>query len=145
MTRFFCVRIDGDLDLVTADPADDVERVIHRLDGEEPFAVCLWALPPGQGLGEDVLDEDQPYLQCAGEASALTIEARLPGGSGWEHHVLGKGPASGARDQRISWQGHETMVHSSEVFTAEEAVPVFLEYVETLEPAARLTRRPIQV
>lgn len=76
---------------------DQIARSIGLLDGSDHFAFKLAALPAGQRWS-DVLNTWNPpteYIQCAGSADAVAIEARIVGEDGVaRQYAIGRGRRS---------------------------------------------------
>ena len=121
--------------------ADDVRESLtapRYFDGSRRFAMVVWALPEGAAYPEDA-PEGHParstYIQCAGSTRAMTIEIRLahPDGS-YQHWAVARQPvADPDRWVHIEWEKDEDSftihVHPEEVFTGEQAAPVFRDYI----------------
>mgnify|MGYP000938951293 CR=1 FL=1 len=121
------------------------------LDGRGYFSLGVWALPEGARDPWDVPEAEQSnfYMQAAGSNRGMTIEVRVPDPvSGYAHYVVAREPV---RDPDawvpLSWNngGDEpftTHVHPEEVFTGQQAVPVFRAYILTGQaPPPTLLRR----
>ena len=121
------------------------------LDGRGYFSLGVWALPEGARDPWDVPEAEQSnfYMQAAGSNRGMTIEVRVPDPvSGYAHYVVAREPV---RDPDawvpLSWNngGDEpftTHVHPEEVFTGQQAVPVFRTYILTGQtPPPTLLRR----
>lgn len=120
-------------------------RRLTRMDGSSFFAYSLWHYPDDvhfYDVDKDAIDE---YLQCAGSAGAMTVEMRVadPDG-GFEQFTLGKGPAEGD-PVAVPWQNHVVEVYPAEVFTAEEAQPIFEQYFRTGTVPEGLYRRSLDL
>ena len=124
------------------------------LDGFQRFCIVVWPLPEGAAYPEDA-PEGHParstYIQCAGSTRAMAIEIRLthPDGS-YQHWVVAREPvADPDRWVHIEWEKGEDSftihVHPEEVFTGEQAAPVFRDYIVggILPPAELL--RPLDI
>ena len=137
--------------------ADDVCKSLtapRYFDGSRRFAMVVWALPEGAAYPEDV-PEGHParstYIQCAGSTRAMTIEIRLTHQDGsYQHWVVAREPvADPDKWVSIEWEGplgsFAIHVHPEEVFTGEQAVPVFHDYIVggTLPPPELL--RPLDI
>ena len=138
--------------------ADDVCKSLtapRYFDGSRRFAMVVWALPEGAAYPEDV-PEGNParstYIQCAGSTRAMAIEIRLthPDGS-YQHWAVAREPvADPDKWVDIEWdtsadKPSTTPVHPEEVFTGEQAAPVFRDYIAggTLPDPALL--RPLDI
>ena len=138
--------------------ADDVRKSLtapRYFDGAFAFAMVVWALPEGAAYPEDV-PEGHParstYIQCAGSTRAMAIEIRLthPDGS-YQHWAVAREPvADPDKWVDVEWdtsadKPSTTRVHPEEVFTGEQAAPVFRDYIVggILPPAELL--RPLDI
>ena len=115
-----------------ADGITEVLTAPRCFDGSHMYAMVVWGLPSGAERPEDVAADDparSTYIQCAGSTRAMTIEIRLTEswmGIEWD---TGEGGPAAVR------------VHPEEVFTGEQAAPVFRAYVvDGCLPAPELLR-----
>lgn len=117
-------------------PQDDYQARIPmsltKLNGESLFAYSLWRQPEGEEWG-DRLPKGWPheYLQSAGTAVGMSIEIRALEHDEYRQYAVGRGgERSTAQDQVIVWgpNRRELTLSADEVFTAEEAAPVYLAY-----------------
>ena len=121
------------------------------LDGRGYFSLGVWALPEGARDPWDVPEAEQSnfYMQAAGSNRGMTIEVRVPDPvSGYAHYVVAREPVKDPDAWvPLSWNngGDEpftTHVHPEEVFTGQQAVPVFRAYILTGQaPPPTLLRR----
>ena len=121
------------------------------LDGQDYFALGVWALPEGCDFPDDVPEAEQSnfYMQAGGSNRGMTIEVRVPDPvSGYAHYVVAREPVKDPDAWvPLSWNngGDEpftTHVHPEEVFTGQQAVPVFRAYILTGQiPPPTLLRR----
>ena len=139
----------------TADYVCKRLRAPKYFDGSRRFAMVVWALPEGAAYPEDA-PEGHParstYIQCAGSTRAMAIEIRLthPDGS-YQHWAVAREPvADPDKWVDIEWdtsadKPSTTRVHPEEVFTGEQAAPVFHDYIAggTLPDPALL--RPLDI
>ena len=139
----------------TADYVCKRLRAPRYFDGSRRFAMVVWALPEGAAYPADV-PEGHParstYIQCAGSTRAMAIEIRLthPDGS-YQHWAVAREPvADPDKWVDIEWdtsadKPSTTRVHPEEVFTGEQAAPVFRDYIVggTLPDPALL--RPLDI
>lgn len=108
-----------------------IRNSLRSLNGSHQFAFCIYPLPPDFEHGRrnywDVADE---YLQSAGSADRLTVEVRRLEVGGYRQYVIGRPTAGdpGPADEMIEWSDHRLWVRSSELFTADEAIPIYLHY-----------------
>jgi len=121
-----------------------------RLGGFFSFGVC--ALPEGVMWPEDVPKNDpslNSYMQVAGVHEATTVEVRVSDGSdSYTHYAVAREPVADPDAwTTVSWDNGNPepftiQVHPEEVFTGEQAVPVFRAYIEegALQPTELLRR-----
>ena len=121
-----------------------------RLGGFFSFGVR--ALPEEVLWPEDVPKNDpslNSYMQVAGVHEAMTIEVRVSDGSdSYTHCTVAREPVADPEAwTTVSWDNGNPepftiQVHPEEVFTGEQAVPIFRAYIENnLLPPAELLRR----
>jgi hypothetical protein len=114
---------------------DEIARILDRMNGMSAFSVNLWELPADTSF--DRVKHDQwpvRYLQAAGHRDRMTVELRRDGEAGSRHFVVGKSDTIETRpSEEIRWDTFATHVYQVEVFTAAEAVPLFLSYWQTNE------------
>ncbi|WP_244542711.1 NTP pyrophosphohydrolase [Actinomyces glycerinitolerans] len=121
--------------------ADDIAHDLTYptfLTGGPRFALGVWELPDGKDIRQ-VPDDDPSrgyYMQAAGSNRALTIEARVPDpDGGYIHYVLAREPvADPDRWVPLSWDNgspelYTIHLHPEEIFTGQQAVPVFRDYI----------------
>ena len=129
-----------DFDQTPDSIAEQVEQHLLNpdfLDGEGWFALSVQPAPPDAGLRPpDQYPPPTRYLLAAGRAHEMALELYLarPGGSGGAYVVAGervRGP-----DERVAlkWRmGPHAInlvhVHPQEVFTGEQAVPFFRDFI----------------
>jgi hypothetical protein len=112
---------------------DELAGYLDRLDGSLRFSVSLWEMPTNTFFDRVKLDAwPVHFLQAAGSRERMTVELRREGAEGDRHFVIGRANTIEAQpSQTISWDQSQTRVHHVEVFTAAEAVPLFLSYWQT--------------
>jgi hypothetical protein len=112
---------------------NEIAGFLDRLDGTTRFSVNLWELPEGTPFDRVKLDRwPLRYVQAAGHRDRMTVELRRDGEPGERHFVIGKSDTTEAEPtEEIRWDAHRTHVYQVEVFTAAEAVPLFLSYWQT--------------
>ena len=109
-------------------------RTLRSLDGRRRFACAIFPLPIDYPGGVDgfveVADE---YLQSAGSSSKMALEVRRLETDGYRQYALGLAADDDPRgaDEVIAWDDHWVVVRSHEVWTAEQAAPVFEHYIES--------------
>jgi hypothetical protein len=121
-------------------PADRNEKVLRRLPTllgrPGRSTLSLWVVPPGiDFLTMTPADVPGTFLQAAGTADAMTIEWRRIDDDGTERlYTLGHGderPAEPSVTIEFFGGTRSTAVYPDEVFGAEEAGSIFLEYFQT--------------
>jgi hypothetical protein len=111
----------------------EIAGFLDRLNGATYFSVGLWELPEGTPF-EHVKFDCWPlrYLQAAGNRDRMTVEIRRDGEPGERHFVIGTGDTiETERTEEIRWDAYSTHVYKVEVFTAAQAVALFLSYWQT--------------
>ncbi|MFT3798346.1 hypothetical protein [Microbacterium sp.] len=114
---------------------DQIRYSLNQMDGTSFWAYSLWRAPEGADLLEDIpFSED--YIQCAGSASALTVELRVVDADGVAHQYVIGTPGTtptGEPSETIPWDDgrRSTRVYPNEVFTADEAADIFYAYFLT--------------
>jgi hypothetical protein len=108
---------------------------LSRLNGESLFAISLWRQPEGVEWGVR-LPKDWPheYLKSAGAADGMSIEIRRLEDDEYRQYTIGRGgERSTKQNQVIVWgpNQRELTLSADEIFTAEEAAPVYLAYYRT--------------
>ena len=139
-------------------PQEFASRVSRRvsspkfMDGVKHFSMLVWALPEGAIHVDDVPHSSPAratYIQCGGSTEAMTIEIRVTHeDDSYEQYAVAREPVTDPEAWvTVSWDngGPEPFtiqVHPEEVFTGEQAAPVFRAYIEhdALPPAALLRR-----
>jgi hypothetical protein len=96
------------------------------------YSLSLWRLPTDVPFDRvDLAAWPQQYVQAAGSADGMTVEVRLPGEPGRRQYVVGRAVRDGSAppgEVVVAWNGCETGVYSSEVFSAAEAAEVLGQY-----------------
>lgn len=117
---------------------DQISRVLHLMDGERRWGYSLWRAPEGVGLfAIDKKKYPQNYMQSAGTAAAMTIEARFVGDDGVaRHYAVGRPTEKNFEGEpsvvlRYLNGARELHVFPNEVFDAEEAAKVYYDYFLT--------------
>ena len=109
-------------------------RKLQILDGSEDWSMALWRLPddiPTRGLDASGAAE---CLQSAGTRDRLSVELRRHEGDGedaYAQYAVGRPLAEGEYPEpaSVSWDETTITVQSNEVFTAEEAAPIYSHYL----------------
>lgn len=107
-----------------------LRRRLHRLDGKE-FGTYMVPIQPGEPKAVDRLDPSTSveFIQSAGTADAMTVEFKRREADGvLRQYAVGRDvEEEGART--VSWAtDHSETVPASEVFTADEAHAVYLQW-----------------
>ena len=135
-TRAYGITVNGRVNAEVKERRDnppvpnEIAGLLDRLDGTTRFSVNLWELPKGT-LFDRVKFASWPlrYLQAAGNRNRMTVEHRRDGERAGRHFVIGKSDTTERESsEEIRWGAHRTHVYQVEVFTAAEAVPLFLSY-----------------
>ena len=121
---------------------------LNRLNGESLFSIVVWRLPDGVPFDRvNVRKYSQFYIQAAGTAARLTVEVRVMGASGPLQQVVGRvGPeraADAAPTEVVPWSNFEQHVFSNEVFDADEAADLFVDYMVADAPAPTWSLRTL--
>lgn len=108
-------------------------HVLGRMDGAGFFAYNMWHHQEAAHFEDvDIDAHSGEYLQCAGSAKAMTVELRQESADGHDHWVLATGPITGEMHHTVTWDVEFfAQVHVEEVFTSEQAAPLFEEYYLT--------------
>ena len=144
-TRAYGITINGRIHAEVkprrSDPpvTNAIAGFLDRLDGTNRFSVSLWELPPATPFDDVNLDKwPLRFLQAAGHRDRMTVEIRRDGERDSEQFVVGKSDTiETVPSDEVRWDAFTTTVFGVEVFTAAEAVPLFLSYWQTNDvPAA---------
>jgi hypothetical protein len=138
-TRAYGVTVNGRLNMEVkakrSNPPvpNEIAGFLDRLDGTTRFSVCLWELPEGTPFDRVKFDRwPLRYLQAAGTRDRMVVELRRDGEPGERHFVIGKSDTIETEPtEEIQWDANRMHVYRVEVFTAAEAVPLFLSYWQT--------------
>ncbi|MGF7120691.1 hypothetical protein [Rhodococcus sp. AG1013] len=120
------------------DAVEKFARPLSRFDGLTRSTLTVSKVPEGRyfedlSAGEKAL-MDQVYIQAAGSADAMSVEARLLVGGTYRLYVIGRpGARVGVPTVEIPFHEgrHRLHVYADEVFTADEAAAVFFEWCQT--------------
>jgi len=112
---------------------DDIKTELNRFDGIESGYLILES-------------DDGDYVQCAGNASTLTIEYRLNSAPKFKHFVLGKG--KGISPLKVRWTVLQTnvgeiMVHQEEVLNIKDAELIFKAFYQDQTIPSNLNKRNV--
>lgn len=114
-----------------ARPMTDVlMRRLHRMDGAE-FGTLLIAVQHGEPkyVGDFDTAALGEYIQSAGSADAMTVEIRRPESDGvFRQYAVGR-DVDEPGTRTVLWApGSSETVPANEVFTADQAHPVYLQW-----------------
>ena len=115
------------------DDKGDVDRDIEKIDGASLWCVALW--PTSDDEPRILASDARENLQAAGSRDALTLAITSPeprDGDTHSQYTVGKKwtGAEAPKEVRLTWNGGGTTVFENEVFTADEATPIFAYYLE---------------
>ncbi len=122
--------LSGALRALRGTMADHLLRMLQLLDGERRTTYSIWRIPPGE---RNPTRAGETFIQAAGSAQAMTVEARVMASDGRSHlFTVGRQePVEGEPTTiRINDRAQVT-VFSNELFTAEEAAVIFLTFYLT--------------
>ena len=130
---------------------NEFAKRLRRFNGEDLFALCVWALPPGMDYDQavDAGSAALEYVQAAGRSDQLTVEIRKPGGTQWGaewvRYVVGH-PHDGNSplDVPIVLPGGTELISAPEVFEAEEAARLLYDYYKSGDIPSAYTLRAVQ-
>jgi len=115
---------------------EQIRRMLGLLDGKERFSYSLWFVPDDAGWpdapGYNEDEHGREYLQSAGTADGMTVELRRLEEDGQYHqYVVGKPGSEGqSLDREVKYDEYTLNVRPGEVFTADEATPIFYTYFQ---------------
>ena len=120
----------GPLVVISGTMADRLLRMLQLMDGHERTAYSIWRLPEGE---TDPTVVGETFIQAAGSAQAMTVEARVMTSDGTAHlFTVGRQEPVEGPPTTIWINDHaEVTVSSNELFTAEEAAVIFLTFYLT--------------
>ncbi|MCW2786974.1 MAG: hypothetical protein JWP74_3491 [Marmoricola sp.] len=134
--------------LPTREPVEqEIAGYLDRLNGSTRYSINLWELPPATTF-ERVNRKHWPehYIQAAGSRDRMTVEIRIPDQRAHKHFVVRKSDTiAPSPTEEIRWDTYSTLVYDVEVFTAAEAVPLFLSYWQTGDIASQYRRRELDM
>lgn len=120
------------------DSVDKFARPLGRFDGLTRSTLTVTKVPEGryyEDLSEDEKTQmEQAYIQAAGSADAMSVEVRRLEGDTYRLYVVGRpGARAGGPDIEIPFHEgrHRLHVYADEVFTADDAATIFLEWCQT--------------
>jgi hypothetical protein len=152
MRTYHAVTINGSRSFEVKEPIDEARDLLRntlaRIDGKARYSLVLWAMPAGKRLNElNEHTDARQYIQCAGSATAMTVELRTEEDGKGHQYVVGRlpGPRLKEPQVRIPWDKFEAVVYEDEIFTAEEAFELFGSYLETGTIPAKFALRPLSL
>jgi len=115
---------------------DQVRRRLGLLDNDEQFAWLIWWCPDdadwmfNPGPAEEQYGDS--YLQAGGTAEKMSVELRRREDDGeYRFYIVGRDhDLSEPLTETIDVQAAHEPRHPAELFTADQAAPVFMHYVE---------------
>lgn len=122
---------------------------LRAFDGVENWCLLLYPLPEGKRFEEVRNQATEQYIQAAGRAEAMTVEIRKPGGAQWGaesvRYVIGH-PHDGSPplDVAVPLPNGDQMISGPEVFDAEEAAKLFMQYHRTSDIPSGYVLRPAE-
>lgn len=123
---------------------------LHRFNGDDQWGLGLAPLPSDKTYDEmlEAGELSTEYIQAAGLPDAMTVEIRKPGGQqwgvDWVRYTVGH-PHAGTEplDVPIKLAHGVKMISRSQVFAADEATKLFMNYYETGDIPPGYELRPI--
>lgn len=122
-------------------------RLLSMLGQPDRSTLVVERIPDGVHF-DDMPGRDEPFLQAAGTAEAMTIEwGRRRDDGSWSVATLGReGDSSDAPDVAIAFNADGvSLVHEHEMFDADEAAGVFKHFVRTGIPPAQYQLRELSL
>lgn len=136
------------LDRIPDHAARTLSNVLHHFGKPGWSSITIQPMPDGSTFVRDD-GPPPPMLQAAGTAEAMTIEwGRFDSRGVWQVSVLGRGDARPSEPTKtISWNdgAGSSRVFEDEVFDADEATDVFLQFVRALEPPSTYALRELDL
>ncbi|WP_078315393.1 hypothetical protein [Mycobacterium sp. D16Q16] len=111
--------------------------------------LLFYRLPEGKTFEEVRNEATEQFIQAAGDAAAMTVEIRKPGGeqwgAKWVRYTIGH-PHDGdlPLDVAIPLPNGDQMVSRAEVFDADEAAQLFISYYRTGDLPEGYVLRPVE-
>ena len=111
--------------------------------------ITFYALPPGKSYEEVRHENTTEYIQAAGDAEAMMLDIRKPGGqqwgADWVRYFIGR-PHEGnpPLDVPIELPNGAEYVSAPEVFEAEEAAEILIAYYRTGDIPPGYVLRPVE-
>ena len=115
---------------------DQILRMLGLLDDDEDFAWRIWWCPDDVDWSFDPDQAEEAYggsyLQAGGTAEKMSVELRRREDDGeYRFYIVGREhDLAEPLTETIDVQDAHEPRHPAELFTADEAAPVFMHYVE---------------
>ena len=128
---------------------EQIRRELGLLDGKEKVAYLIYYVPDEAGWpdapGFDESKYDDEYLQSAGNAQRMVIEVRRLEDDGQYHqYAVGRAEPDDSNELvEVHYSSYTLTVPRSEVFTADEATPIYYQYFQTQTLAEDLSLREL--
>jgi len=125
------------------DPIGTASRSISTLDGDRRFSKFLSENLADPLSGPSFIPAETDFIQCAGNARALTVELSETCEDGAVRRwVLGREGESGGEMVTIHWSNTGSVeIAGHEAWTAEQAAELFVAYYEGGPQSVAATRR----
>jgi hypothetical protein len=122
-----------------------IERLLRNLDADESRSVLVWRMPAGVTLGDvkDPRQESDEYLQSAGSSDRMSLEIRKEVGGTSVLYAVGRSGEEHAIWQDLKWGSHTLKLRSNEIFSADEALPIYEQYIRKGQLPKELALRRI--
>jgi len=110
--------------------AEYLHRILGKLDAEKRTTYSIWRLPEPGG---DPRRVGETFIQAAGSAEKMAIEARVMTSDGTSHlYAVGRQePHNGETTTVPISDKREVRVFTNEIFTADEAAVIFMTFYLT--------------
>lgn len=104
--------------------------ILNRMDGKDRTTYSIWRLPEPGG---DPRHVGETFIQAAGSAEKMAIEARVMTSDGTSHlYAVGRQePHNGETTTVPISDKREVRVFTNEIFTADEAAVIFMTFYLT--------------
>lgn len=111
--------------------------------------LIFYRLPEGKTFEEVRNQATEEYIQAAGDAGAMVVEIRKPGGAqwgaDWVRYVIGREhEGNPPLDVAIPLPKADQMISRTEVFEADEAAQLFMSYHKTGDIPPGYALRPVE-
>lgn len=109
---------------------DYLQRVFRLMDGKDSTTYSIWRLPEPGG---DPMKMGETFIQAAGSADKLAIEARVMTSDGTSHlYAVGRQEPHDDETTTVPISDKRMVrVYSNEIFTADEAAVIFMTFYLT--------------